>query len=42
MPEPWNQLAPLIVGVPGFYYVNPALVWGADAHVGIERASMYL
>src|SRR5580692_12826040 len=42
VPEPWSQLAPLLVGVPGFYQVNPALAWGADARVGIEQAAMYL
>jgi NTE family protein len=42
LPEPWSQLAPLVVGVPGFYQVNPALAWGADARVGIEQAAMYL
>ena len=42
VPEPWSQLAPLLVGVPGFYQVNPALAWGADARVGIEKAAMYL
>jgi NTE family protein len=42
VPEPWSQLAPLLVGVPGFYQVNPALAWGADARVGTEQAAMYL
>ncbi|MGC1350635.1 MAG: patatin-like phospholipase family protein [Xanthobacteraceae bacterium] len=42
LPEPLNQLAPLIAGVPGFYYINPALAWGTDARVGIEQAAMYL
>jgi NTE family protein len=42
LPEPLSQLAPLLVGVPGFYQVNPALAWGADARVGIEQAAMYL
>lgn len=32
----------LLTGVPGFCYPNPALIWGADARVGIERASLYL
>jgi len=41
-PNPWNQLAPLLVGVPGFYRLNPALALGADARVGIEKAAMYL
>ena len=39
--EPWNQLAPLLMGVPGFYYPNPALVRGVDAPLGIERAALY-
>ncbi|MGO8839606.1 MAG: patatin-like phospholipase family protein [Methyloceanibacter sp.] len=42
LPEPLNQLAPLVAGVPGFYYINPALAWGTDARVGIEQAAMYL
>jgi NTE family protein len=42
LPEPLNQLAPLVAGVPGFYYTNPLLAWGSDARVGIERAAMYL
>jgi NTE family protein len=42
LPEPLNQLAPLVAGVPGFYYLNPALAWGIDARVGIEQAAMYL
>jgi NTE family protein len=39
---PFSQLAPLVVGVPGFYSINPALAWGVDAKVGIEKAAMYL
>jgi NTE family protein len=39
--EPWNQLAPLFMGVPGFYYPNPLLARGVDANVGIERAGLY-
>jgi predicted acylesterase/phospholipase RssA len=31
VPKPWGQLAPLLIGVPGFYQVNPALAWGVDA-----------
>jgi predicted acylesterase/phospholipase RssA len=42
VPEPWSQLAPVLVGVPGFYQINPALAWGANARVGIEQAAMYL
>ena len=42
LPEPLNQFAPLVAGVPGFYHINPALAWGSDARVGIERAAMYL
>jgi NTE family protein len=41
-PDPWSQLAPLLVGVPGFYRPNPVLALGADARVGIEKAAMYL
>jgi NTE family protein len=39
---PLPELTPLVVGVPGYYYVNPALAWGANAKVGIERAAMFL
>jgi NTE family protein len=39
---PFSQLTPLTTGVPGFYYLNPALSWGIDAEVGIEQAAMYL
>jgi NTE family protein len=39
--EPWSQLAPLLIGVPGFYHPNPALVRGVDANVGIEHAALY-
>jgi NTE family protein len=42
IPGPWNQLTPLLSGVPGFYRLNPALAWGVDARVGIEQAAMYL
>jgi len=42
MPRPWNQVTPLIAGVPGFCSPNPALAFGADANVGVERASVYL
>jgi NTE family protein len=39
--EPWNQLAPLVMGVPGFYSPNPDLIRGVDANVGLERAALY-
>ena len=42
LPEPWNQVSPLVSGVPSFFYPNPALAWGIDARVGIEQAAMYL
>jgi NTE family protein len=42
VPEPWNQLIPLLMGVPNYCYPNPALAWGFDTRVGIERAAMYL
>ena len=32
----------MVAGVPGFYYVNPALALGVDAPVVIERAAMFL
>jgi NTE family protein len=41
LPGPWSQIAPLLTGVPGFYYPNPAAAWGVDAEVGIERAALY-
>jgi NTE family protein len=41
LPEPWSRLTPLIAGVPGFYYPNPAAAWGPETKVGIERASLY-
>jgi NTE family protein len=42
VPEPWNQIAPLVRGVPSFFYPNPAMFWGVDTRVGIEQAAMYL
>jgi NTE family protein len=42
LPEPFNQIAQLLIGVPGFCYPNPALAWGVDASVGIEQAAMYI
>jgi NTE family protein len=42
LPSPLSHLAPLMSGVPGYYYLNPALAWGADANVGIEQAGLYL
>jgi NTE family protein len=41
LPGPLGQLAPLMAGVPGYYYLNPALAWGVDANIGIERAALY-
>ena len=41
LPEPWSHLTPLIAGVPGFYYPNPATAWGPETKVGIEHASLY-
>jgi len=40
-PGPWGQLAPLVAGVPGFYYPNPAVARGVEAKVGIEQAGLY-
>lgn len=40
-PRPWSHLTPLLAGVPGFYQPNPAAVWGVDAEVGVEQASLY-
>jgi len=42
LPEPLSQFTPLLAGVPGFYFLNPALAWGVHTRVGIERAAMYL
>ena len=39
--SPGIQLAPLVWGVPGFYFPNPMLARGVDANVGIERAALY-
>jgi NTE family protein len=41
-PEPLNRVVPLLTGVPNYCYPNPALAWGAETRVGIERAAMYL
>jgi NTE family protein len=41
LPPPWSQLTPLIAGVPGFYYPNPALALGPETKVGIEQAALY-
>jgi NTE family protein len=30
LPKPWCHLTPVLGGVSGFYYVNPALAWGAE------------
>jgi len=42
LPEPWNHVSPLVSGVPGFFYPNPALAWGVDTRVGVAQAAMYL
>jgi len=39
---PLSELTPLVAGVPGYYYLNPALAWGVNARVGIEQAAMFL
>ena len=41
LPEPWSHLKPLLAGVRGFYCPNPAVAWGVEAKVGIERAGLY-
>jgi NTE family protein len=41
LPPPWSQLTPLLTGVRGFYYPNPAVAWGVETKVGIEQASLY-
>jgi len=41
-PWPLDRFAPLLTGVPDFYYPNPALAFGVDAEVGSEQAAMYL
>ena len=40
LPEPWSQLKALL-GVRGFYHLNPAVAWGVETKVGIERAGLY-
>jgi NTE family protein len=41
LPEPWSQLKALLTGVRGFYRPNPAVAWGVETKVGIERAGFY-
>ena len=38
---PWGSLATLLAGVPGFFLPNPAVAWGVEMKVGIERAALY-
>ena len=41
LPGRLSHLTSLVAGVPGFYRPNPALAWGVEAEVGIERAALY-
>ena len=38
---PWGSLTTLLTGVPGFFSPNPAVAWGVETRVGIERAALY-
>jgi NTE family protein len=38
---PWGSLTTLLAGVPGFFSPNPAVAWGVETRVGIERAALY-
>jgi NTE family protein len=38
---PWGSLTTLLAGVPGFFAPNPAVAWGLETKVGIERAALY-
>jgi NTE family protein len=38
---PFSQYAPLVMGVPGFYFPNPALAAGLEAKVGLDQAALY-
>ncbi len=40
-PGPWSNLTTLLTGVPGFFSPNPAMMWGVEAPVGVERAALY-
>ena len=36
-----NQLTTLLTGVPGFFSPDTAFLWGPEAAVGVEHASLY-
>jgi NTE family protein len=38
---PWGSVTALLAGVPGFFSPNPAVAWGVESKVGIERAALY-
>jgi NTE family protein len=38
---PWGSLTTVLAGVPGFFSPNPAVAWGVETRVGIERAALY-
>jgi NTE family protein len=38
---PWGPLTTLLAGVPGFFSPNPAVAWGVETKVGVERAALY-
>jgi NTE family protein len=38
---PWGSVTTLLAGVPGFFSPNPAVAWGVETKVGIERAALY-
>ena len=37
----WGSLTTVLAGVPGFFWPNPAVAWGMETAVGVERASLY-
>ena len=38
---PWGSFTTLLAGQPGFFSPNPAVAWGVETMVGIERAALY-
>src|SRR5438552_10028288 len=38
---PWGSVTTLLAGVPGFFSPNPAVAWGVESKVGVEKAALY-
>ena len=38
---PWGSVTTMLAGVPGFFSPNPAVAWGVESKVGVERAALY-